>query len=454
MGYYLGSVERMHVFDTIHLDNSGKGLLRKENPIPQGVYFMYFGGEKKMDFLMGSQQKFSIHADTASMFSSVVFTDSPENTRFYALSQEQNRMLNEMRQISERFDHATPDGQQKLMVSADSLKKLRNVLLDRVARENTGLFLGKFAMAMREPDVPDFPRNSAGEVTDSGFQLRWLQVHYFDRFDLTDTALLRTPVYETRLLGYFDRYVHPAPDSVLRMVDEMLTKVQDLPSVFRFQLVTLWNHYLESKVMGHDAVWVGIAEKWFLNYAYWSDSAYLDQIREEVDKKKPNLIGKKAPAIPDLMAIPSDVLKLSAVDEQVKKDLHAGYRLTDFRNEIHAPYVVLFFWDVGCANCREWMQELYQEYQKVKSLGVVVVTVQIAISEPDKVHWMDFVNENQWYDWMSAWSPYSAEYKRLYDLEAVPELYLLDENKIIIGKQFAPNQLGFILNMAAKKVRN
>ena len=62
--------------------------------------------------------------------------------------------------------------------------------------------------------------------------------------------------------------------------------------------------------MGHDGVFVHIAEKWYLPKATWSDSTFRENLRKELAKLKPNLIGNVAPNLM-LIQIPSDHFRIA-----------------------------------------------------------------------------------------------------------------------------------------------
>lgn len=90
-------------------------------------------------------------------------------------------------------------------------------------------------------------------------------------------------------------------------------------------------------------------------------------------------------------------------------------------------------------------------YQQLKDKGVKVLAIHMIASVEGKRKWIDFVNEHRMYDWINAWSPYSYEYKDLYDVYSTPIIYILDENKKIIAKRISPEQITEIINFETKK---
>ena len=60
-------------------------------------------------------------------------------------------------------------------------------------------------------------------------------------------------------------------DSLIPHLDKMIKVSRKTKEMFRFMLVTLFSHYDQSKIMCMDRVYVHIAEKYYINEAYWSD---------------------------------------------------------------------------------------------------------------------------------------------------------------------------------------
>jgi hypothetical protein len=110
---------------------------------------------------------------------------------------------------------------------------------------------------------------------------------------------------------------------------------------------------------------------------------------------------------------------------------------------------VLYFWDINCGHCKTAIKELHNAWEDVKNNDLQVITVQVVATKEAKGRWIDFVNENNLFGWVNAWSPYaySAEnhYRETYNLSVVPKMYLLDENSVIVLKNIAPEQLKEII---------
>jgi thiol-disulfide isomerase/thioredoxin len=192
-----------------------------------------------------------------------------------------------------------------------------------------------------------------------------------------------------------------------------------------------------------------IAEKWYVPYATWSSEEQIQQWKDEVANNKMNRMDMPAPPIEPLLILPPEHFKAAALDTAIKNDIHAGRVVQDFRKEMKSKLTVLFFWDINCGHCKSSIQELFAAWEEVKNDDLQVITVQVVASKEAKGKWIDFVNEHNMFGWVNAWSPYAYShenhFRETYNLSAVPKMYLLDENSIIVLKNIVPEQLKEII---------
>jgi len=89
---------------------------------------------------------------------------------------------------------------------------------------------------------------------------------------------------------------------------------------------------------------------------------------------------------------------------------------------------------------------LHDVYERLKDKNVQVIAVHVINSIEGKEKWIDFVNEHGMDDWINCWSPYSNEFRKIYNLESYPQLFILDRNKKIVAKRITPEQAEKIIN--------
>lgn len=98
-----------------------------------------------------------------------------------------------------------------------------------------------------------------------------------------------------------------------------------------------------------------------------------------------------------------------------------------FLYEIDAKYLVLFFNDPSCSECKQVKEELIQQQSALDSLGIKVFAVYI----DDKPE--EWRQANYPADWFNGYAP-EIDSQDLYNIRALPCLYLLDKDKKVISR--------------------
>lgn len=444
-GHHFANDKLFYPDDTVRLDKKGFGVFKKNKVLPGGMYWIYLPNKKYFDILLSDNQVFTIEVtDTSDMMKGIKFINSNENKLFF----DYRIMINDNGDIANKLvekkkNSTSPQQKDSLTKAIDKLHQEVIGMIKKIKTDNPKLFLTALLTSFEDIQVPDSPKDANGKITDSTFQYRYYRSHYFDNFNLTDPRMLRTIFYEQKVKNYIDKVIPQIPDTINKEVDHLIEKVRGNEELFRFMLVTLFNQYATSQIMGQDAVLVHMAEKWYLPYATWSDKKYTDNLKKEIAKTKPNLINSIAPDL-KLMEIPTDHFMVAKNDTALKSNPYVGNSIT--LHSIKAKFLVVVFWEADCGHCKKILPELYTLYQqKLKDKGVQVLCLHMISSIEGKRKWINFVNEHSTYDWINAWSPYNYDYKDLYNVYTTPQIYLLDENKKIIAKRIGPEQVEEII---------
>jgi len=248
-------------------------------------------------------------------------------------------------------------------------------------------------------------------------------------------------------MNYLTRAVPQHPDSLIVAVDYLLTGSKKYDDLYRYMLITLFNHFAESKFIGMDAVYFHIAEFYYLPDATWSSPEFHSKLRENLENNKPTLIGQKAPNL-ILRQVPDEHFGMAAQDTAIKRDPHIGDDF--FMYDIDASYTILYFWEADCGHCQEATPALHEVYTRLRDKGVEVLSAHVINSIEGKEKWVDFINENHLLGWINCWSPYSNEFRKLYNLQSYPQLFVLDRDKTIVAKRVTPEQAEQIINNLIK----
>ncbi|MFO7669445.1 MAG: thioredoxin-like domain-containing protein [Bacteroidales bacterium] len=441
LGEYFTS--RMVPKDTLILQKNGTGIFENNTAFRGGLYLIYISPEKYFDFLLGDDQNFSIKADTANLAGSIKFSGSEDNSLF----QEYKNFLQQKREELDQAQNqltstASPADSSMARKRVEEINHEMEYYMDQFEVEHPTLFVTTFIGATREPLPPEEMLNGNRRHDDS-IRFFYRKEHFLDSFDPFDVRLLHTPLYEGRLKSYIGSVVPQHPDSLIAAVDFLLEGSKPEEELYRYMLITLFNHFAESKFMGMDVVYFHIAEYYYIPDATWSSADFISKLQENLDKNKPTLIGQTAPNLVMRM-IPSNHFQMAEQDTAIKKDPHIGQ---DFLiHDIEAAYTILYFWEADCGHCQKAVPALYDAYSRLKEKDVKVISVHVINTIEGKELWVDFVNEHGLYDWINCWSPYSNDFRKLYNLQSYPQLFLLDRDKKIVAKRVTPEQAEQIIN--------
>lgn len=441
LGEYFTS--RMIPKDTAVVDQNGRGVFQGTEAKVGGLYLIYMDPGHYFDFLLGDDQEFFVGADTSDLLGSVSFRGSEDNRIF----QEYKEFLQEKRRDLELVSlgmgsDATAADTAAIAIKQKQINREMEVFMDRIEAEHSALFVSEFIGATREPLPPEEMLKGERRFDDS-LRYFYYREHYFDRFDPFNIRLLHTPLYEGKIKNYINRAVPQHPDSLKVAVDYLLEGSKKDDELYRYMLITLFNHFAESKFIGMDGVYFHIAEKYYIPDARWSSPEFIAKLQENLESNKPTLIGQTAPNL-IMRQIPEEHFGMAAQDTTIKKDPHIGEDF--FIHDVDAPYTLLYFWEADCGHCQKTTPALHEVYNRMHDKGVEVISVHVINSIEGKEKWVDFVNEHHLLGWINCWSPYSNEFRKIYNLQSYPQLFVLDRDKKIIAKRVTPEQAEQIIN--------
>ncbi len=432
LAYHLG--DKQYIKDTITLNSLGSGTFSGKEKLPQGIYLIVLPGKKYFEILMSGDQYFSVSCSLKDYFKTLKFIGSDENTAFVNYQRRWSEMQTKAMEINKRL--------QNNRQFADSLKVLSEMqknqeesmksYLHYVEKENKGNLLSVLVKAMLPVEIPPITVPAGTRNPDS---VKWIRSylynkdHFFDNTDMTDERLLRTPILQARLNSYFTNVLIQSPDTINKEIDKLLGKVRNNYKLFQFISVFLFNHFRESEIMGHDAVVVKLADDIYLSgKADWVTNEFKDDLRKEVDRIRPNLIGKKA--------------------QNLVMDSYKGIFVSLY--DVEKEFTVLYFWEPNCAHCIEATPKLKAWYDKAKNDGVEVFAV---CTTADRKKWEKYIEDNK-LTWINGWDPErKTNFGYYYNVASTPMVYILDRNKTIIAKKLSVEDIGSFIENYRKYFR-
>ena len=425
LGYYYN--KQILVKDTIALDAKGASSYQPSSKLPEGIYVLYFPNQTYLDFLLGSDQQFSLSTSVDDMLNQTTISGCKESElflnyqKFIAVKQSDYERL--QKEVEKKTDDAALTASVKQQY--EKLNEQVKQYTVHLKSENPNTFLTLFLEGLADVDVPDL-KNEYPLLNDSLLQQKryyYYRNHFFDHFNFTDDRLLRTPYFTSRIDRYFNDVVPQIPDTVAVEAIALIEQCRANGEMFKYVTSYLYNMVNESKIMGMDAALVQIAERYYLSgLATWADHKFVEELRVQVSKIKPTLIGNIAPD-----------LKMGAYNQQF-------YRL----HELSAPFVILVFWETECGHCKKEIPQLHQIWRDKLSHDIKVFCVYTQANEGD---WKQFIETHQLDEWINVYDPRNVtNFRNLYNVTSTPQIFILDKDKKIVAKKIAVSQIEEIMH--------
>lgn len=423
LAYYYG--DKQYIKDTASVSN-GAFVFEGEEALDGGIYLVVLPPSNSyFELMVDKDQHFSVETDTVDYVANMKVKGSRENELFYEdihfLGAKRVR-ANELNAKIKEVGKGSAEGkklQEELSGIDGEVKAFRKAFMEK----NPDLFYTKVLTSMQEPEIPETPRDENGNVTDSTFAYRYYRAHYFDYLDLKDDRMLRTPILHNKIEQYIERLVPKHPDSISLAVDQIIDRSRGNDDVFQYLVVHYLNKYATSKIMGFDAIYVHMVEKYYLSgEAWWTDEETLKKMEERALAISPTLVGRKAPDF-----------RVQAMDGTWKQ-LHA----------VEAEFTLVYFWDYDCGHCKKITPRLAETFRKFKDEDVALFAVSI---NGDIDIWKKKVDEYGLTSAINVQDHYRRSgFDQMYDIRSTPRLFILDEDKKIIAKQISVDQMDEILS--------
>jgi thiol-disulfide isomerase/thioredoxin len=410
---------KFYTDDTVRTDSRGKAVFESPASLPEGMYQLVLPDKKFAEFFLGKNQEFGIRTRASAPADSLTFTGSRENSRFIDWQRKYAANRNRTAWIQNRLKAGNVLADSMILFNKElqQIQQANNKLWDSAIHDLDGTLPGSFIRGLKPVKIPE----SLGKPDNpehQRIQYQYLKNHFFDGVDFTDERLLRTPLVETKLDQYFKQIAPPVADSLIPDARRVIEMARPVATMYQFVVQFLFNLYSDPEIMGTDAVYVFIAENYYLaGQTPWIDSANLRGINTRVQELKPLLIGKPAPAVTGLVT-----------DKDVPFEI----------SQVKSKYLILYFWSPECSFCKESTPKLHAQYEDLKKLGVEVVAID---TRPDKVQWYKFIADHQ-LSWINVYSPqYERELVERYQAFSTPALFILDSERRIIAKNISVDQV-------------
>jgi thiol-disulfide isomerase/thioredoxin len=411
--------------DTSYVNSEGYASFQDTVPVERGMYQIILPDKSFIDFFIDDSPQISIKTVKSALIDSLSSPDSRINQVFFEWQANNQNLRKEASEIQKKMEAAQEDSQEymALQEQISLIRKSNQDLWDNAIEKLRGSLPGKFLAGIRPFEVPENIGKGPDGKIDQAAQYEYYKAHFFDDVEWSDAALVRTPLIYSKLDQFFKRVVPGIPDSVINYVDEVIALSSKNPEMYRFVVQHLFNYYSQPEIMGMDAVYVHIADNYYLSgKADWVEEKNLKEIEHRVNSIRPLLIGSRAPDLPGLETPEGEVISIT---------------------DIKADFTILYFWEPDCGFCKTATPKLFQIYKDYKDKGIEAIAVNTRI---DKEAWEKFIAEHQ-LTWINVYAPDTVRtVLNNYEAYSTPKVFILNSEKLIVAKDINVDQVSQVLD--------
>lgn len=425
--------DQNYLADSTVANGLGHFTLRRKSPLAPGFYTWLLPGQKNFSMLIDKEQKFTIRAD-ADDFLNTLKTDYSVNTKLlYESFRLQTKQEPELNQLAEAMKNNPPNSPafQQAKARQAQIVEERKAALEAMYKKNPDAFFTKFKIAGQNPDLMDFKKPN-GDL-DTLRQLLDYRGRFWDNVDFSDRRLLNTPVVSNKLRRYIKELTPQNPDSIIKVADALIRRVQPHKEYFKFftNWIALTYENGKTTVMDGEAVYVHIIKNFFKpGVAFWSNQKEIDALQKHVSEMEPSLMNRKGP----------DVTAKDVLDGQMK----SIYGLT-------SPLVVVFMFSPDCEHCQKDAPKIATIARNWKNRGVEFYGIALG-GEDLQGSIKDFVTKHR-FPFPVVNDPTNRAIYAKYFVDITPELYLLNRDRIIVSKNLHAEQLEEVFERELKKLK-
>ncbi len=243
----------------------------------------------------------------------------------------------------------------------------------------------------------------------------YLAIHFWDNFDLTDTAKINKEYTERALADYL-RLLSQMPQDVRQQsIGKLLDRAHKTEGVYD-KLTELLEKYLyniESPLLNEETYNAVLI--WQIENPNIAED-YKLRPRELYRVAQKNRVGSRA----------ADFLYVT--DE--------GMRTRLYKTE--ADFTILFFYNLGCEMCRTLREQMLEVIasspviaERLENGSIKIVAI---YPDAEREGWETYKGDIP-ADWINGYDPTATiKNNEIYELRAIPSVYVLDGDKIVMVK--------------------
>jgi peroxiredoxin len=417
--------------DSAIINSSGEMHFKRKEPYQQGLVFLILPNQNVTpQILLGTDQTFAMKTKLPDLIGSMQVEGSLDNDLLYQGFRFENEQKPKYDQLAQTMRTVPLNSPQykEYRKQYDQLIADRKAFLEGIFTKHPDALYTHFKRAGQNPDIQEVKKPDG--TIDTARQTWLYRSEFWNGVDFSDARLLYTPVIANKLKRYIDELTPQNADSIIASSKLLVDKSLNYPEYFKYFSNWITIHYdpKETTLMDPQAVFVYMIQNYFTyDKAFWSDSVEVHALQLRAFEMQASLVGKKGP------------------DVQAKDP--TGRMRSIY--EMKAPYIVVYMYNPDCEHCAEQTPILVRSHQAWKSKGIEIFG--IAIDTNDK-EWKDYIAK-QGIQWTTVHDPTNKSIYAKYFVDVTPEVYILNPDRIIIGKNLHVDQVMTVIERDMKKRR-
>ena len=407
----------------------GKVVFKNIEPYKPGFYYLMLPDNRTtVQMLIDADQTFTMKTKMTNLAGEMKVEGSLDNQLLYQTMKFENAQRPKFQNVSTQMrSHAkgTPE-YIKLKAEQDQLGKERRDYLRKVFRENPNSLFTAFKEAGQNPDLEQM-RKPDGTIDTAGYLYNYRRL-FWANVNFDDPRLLYTPVIFNKLKKFINELTPQNPDSIRASSSFLVDQTLDHPEYYKYfaNWITLNYEPTKTTLMDSEAVFVHMIQNYFTyERAFWSDSVEVHGLQLRAYEMSSSLVGQVGP--------------------DIKSTDPSGNTRSIF--EMDANYIIVYMWNPECDHCAEQTPKLVEFYHQWKPKGIDVYG--IAINTDDQA-WRAAIKKYKM-PWVNVYDPTNKTIYATYFVDNTPELYVLNPDRVIIGKNLKVDQIQTILERDMKK---
>lgn len=422
--------EENFLADTIMRSADGTMRFTNAEGYAQGLYYVSMAkapNQRYLQIMLGPDQKFTLTTSISNPDGDMKVEGSADNSAFFENLAAEKLGNAQLQGINSRISAATEGSPEHT-----AAKKEQNALLDRRDADLEKLF-------KKYPDTlfESFKRAGANPRVREDVPKEEIAYHYRKEFwndvDFSDRRLLRTPVIKNKLKRFFEDLTPQNQDSLYVSAENLIERTLTHAEYFKFFSNWIVMKYEPTKctLMDPEFIHVKLLQKYFTKErAFWADSLTVYGLQQRASEMQNSLIWDKGPNV-------------------ISKDLNGVTHNLMSNDE---DYLIVYMFAPSCEHCQEETPKLVEWYNKQKKEGKSrdVYAIALDSNESDPNELANYIAKNN-VPFPVVWDPTNRSIYKTYYVDITPEIYVLNPERRIVGKNLKTFQIDTMINRDLKK---